>query len=86
MMYRQVWFYILASSVLLTAAPVDIYTHAGEKGRCKTKIATILKEAYSHYPSIKASEKLILSARSQIESAKWNYFPTPSIDFSHLNK
>ncbi len=64
------------------ATSINIYTSTGEKKHCTTRIDTLLKDAYRHYPSITASEKLILSAKAQIESAKWNYFPTPSIDFS----
>ena len=64
------------------AASIDIYKPAGEGKGCSTQISSLLKQAYSHYPSISASERQILSAKAQIESAKWNYFPTPSIDFS----
>jgi len=67
---------------VLQADFIDIYKPVGEQKSCKTQISSILKQAYAHYPSITASERLILSAEAQIEAAKWNYFPTPSIDVS----
>jgi len=72
----------LLSSVSIYAAFIDIYTPTGEAGACSTHIESILKQAYRHYPSITASQKLVLSTKAQIEAAKWNYFPTPSVDFS----
>ena len=81
MRWQRIWII----SVLLTLslnANFDIYASTGEKNSCTTRVFTLLQEAYRHYPSISASERLILSAKAQIESAKWNYFPTPSIDFS----
>jgi len=79
---RSIGSMILLGTASLYAAFIDIYTPAGETKACSTRIASVLKQAYQHYPSITASQKLILSAKAQIESAKWNYFPTPSIDFS----
>lgn len=67
------------------ASVIDIFTPVGENHTCNTQISMILKQSYQHYPSITASQKLILSTQAQIEAAKWNYFPTPSVDFSQGN-
>ena len=61
---------------------LDIYSSAGANHSCETSVETLLNAAYRNYPSIKASKQFLLGARAQLESAKWNYFPTPSIDFS----
>ncbi len=82
MKLRSIGSIVLLSTVSVCAAFIDIYTPAGEAGTCSTHIGSILKQAYVHYPSITASEKLVLSTKAQIEAARWNYFPTPSIDFS----
>jgi len=79
---RKIGSIILLSTVSVCASFIDIYAPAGEAKSCSTYIPSILKQAYIHYPSITASQKLVLSAKAQIEAAKWNYFPTPSIDFS----
>lgn len=81
-MRRSVWSAILLSNIALSAGSIDIYKPAGEVKGCSTQISSLLKQAYRHYPSITASQRQILSAKAQIEAAKWNYFPTPSIDFS----
>ena len=83
MKQNGLWFLIVwGAAVCIQAASIDIYTPAGEKGSCSTRISSVLNAAYRHYPSITASQKMILSAKAQVESARWNYFPTPSIDFS----
>jgi len=76
------WCLALCFSVYIQASNMDIYNPVGEKRSCNTKISSLLQQAYNHYPSISSSEKLILAAQAEIEGAKWNYFPTPSIDFS----
>ncbi len=83
MKFSIVGIYIYVAVVTAAfATPIDIYMPTGSKGTCHAPIENLLQKAYKHYPSIKASEKIILSAQSQIEGAKWNYFPTPSVDFS----
>ena len=81
---KQVWLWCLVfgTSVYVYAADIDIYKSAGENKSCKRQISSLLQQAYNHYPSITASEQMLLGAQAQIEGAKWNYFPTPSIDFS----
>ena len=81
-MKHSVWLLCFLSTVGLQASSIDIYKPAGEAKGCSTQISSLLKQAYSHYPSITASQRQVLSAKAQIESAKWNYFPTPSIDYS----
>ncbi len=81
-MRRSVWSVILLSTVYLCAGSIDVYKSTGEAKNCRTKISSLLKQAYRHYPSISASQRQILSANAEIDAAKWNYFPTPSVDFS----
>lgn len=64
------------------AASFDVYSPVGENLSCAKEVKTLLEVAYKHYPSIQASRQLILGADAQVESAKWNYFPTPSVDVS----
>lgn len=61
---------------------IDIYSPAGKNRSCVTEVHSLLDAAYRNYPSIQASRQLILGADAQVESAKWNYFPTPSVDIS----
>jgi adhesin transport system outer membrane protein len=79
---ERLWLLLIVATSYIQAAFIDIYKPVGDEKQCKRTIFSILDRAYHHYPSITASEKLLLSAKAQIESAKWNYFPTPSIDFS----
>ena len=76
------WCLMLGTLVYVQAATIDIYKPAGENKSCNKEISSLLAAAYRHYPSITASEKMVLGAQAQVESAKWNYFPTPSVDLS----
>lgn len=38
-----------------------------------------------NHPTIKASRQIIKSAEAGVEGAKWNYFPTPSIELSQAS-
>ncbi len=61
---------------------LDVYSPAGENSSCVKEVQTLLRATYKHYPSIHGSKQLLLGANAQVESAKWNYFPTPSVDLS----
>lgn len=45
-------------------------------------IEQLINTTLTNHPSIKASRQIIKSAESGVDSAKWGYFPTPSVDFS----
>ncbi len=81
-MKQYKWLVFFICIVGVQAETFDIYIPTGKNSTCTTRVSTLLQKAYNHYPSITASEKMLLSAKAQIEGAKWNYFPTPSIDFS----
>lgn len=60
----------------------DIYAPVGDTLMCVTSVKSLLDASYQNYPSIQASRQMILGAKAGVESAKWNYFPTPSVEFS----
>ena len=64
------------------ALALDVLDPVGDNQHCTQQVEQLLDLAYKNYPSIQASKQLILSAEEQKKSAKWNYFPTPSIDLS----
>jgi outer membrane protein, adhesin transport system len=45
-------------------------------------IESLIQHMLSSHPHIQSSREAITSANAQVESAKWNYFPTPSVDVS----
>jgi len=49
---------------------------------CNIKFGELLSEGLSSHPSIIVSKKLILGSDLQLSSAKWGYYPTPTIDVS----
>jgi adhesin transport system outer membrane protein len=51
-------------------------------GICSTKFDKLLSEGLRTHPSITVSKKLILGSDHQLNSAKWGYYPTPTIDVS----
>lgn len=79
---ERLWSIIVLVTLSAHAGSIDIYKPTGEIKGCSSQISSLLKQAYTHYPSISASQRQILSANAQIEAAEWNYFPTPSVDFS----
>ena len=79
---RKIGMIIIAATAIAHAAFLDIYTPVGKVTSCKRKIPTLIREAYVHYPSISASEKALLGAHAQVKAAKWNYFPSLSVDLS----
>lgn len=81
--YKHLWIAAALCTVLAEAGSNDIYAPVGGEGKgCSVSIDTLIKTSYMHYPSISASQKLILSTQAQKEGARWNYFPTPSVDIS----
>jgi adhesin transport system outer membrane protein len=82
--YINLWLLPVLFSVFSFAkgGDSDITIPIGTGKHCTVSIYSLLESSYKHYPSISASKKMILGAEAQKESAKWNYFPTPSIDIS----
>ena len=49
---------------------------------CDTKFDELLFKGLNSHPSIIVSKKLILGADLQLSSAKWGYYPTPTVDIA----
>ena len=49
---------------------------------CKTDSDEMLSQLLLKHPSVKMSQEAIKGAKYKVDSAFWNYFPTPSVDFS----
>ena len=81
-MRRQIGVLVFITTILVQAKFLDILTPVGESSNCEQNIYTIIEQAYTHYPSISASEKALLGAHAQVKAAKWNYFPSLSVDIS----
>lgn len=50
-----------------------------------TNFKEIVSKVMNNHPSINMSQEGLKSAKEEIENAMWQYFPTPSIDFSRSN-
>ena len=54
---------------------------------CSTAFDELVFEGLNTHPSINVSKKILIGADLQLSSAKWGYYPTPTIDVSKsLNK
>jgi len=49
---------------------------------CKLKVSELLGVALGTHPSISMSQEIIKGSQTAVEGAKWNYYPTPSVDMS----
>ena len=49
---------------------------------CDTKFDELLFKGLNSHPSIIVSKKLILGADLQLSSARWGYYPTPTVDIA----
>lgn len=49
---------------------------------CKISTEKLIDSVLKTHPSVQASRQLILGSNAQVEGAKWNYYPTPSVDVS----
>ena len=47
---------------------------------CSTAFDELVFEGLNTHPSINVSKKILIGADLQLSSAKWGYYPTPSID------
>lgn len=46
----------------------------------------LISKAINHHPSIQMSQDAFKMSDEELNSAKWQYFPTPSVDFSNSTK
>ena len=46
----------------------------------------LISKAVNHHPSIQMSQEAFKMSDEELNSAKWQYFPTPSVDFSNSSK
>jgi outer membrane protein TolC len=65
--------FLLSSFCLSVNAKDDNYSLNG-----------LIYKAFNYHPSIKSSTSLLSSAKKGLESAKWQYFPTPSVSISRV--
>ena len=70
--------------LILSGLFVNVFVANAEeiKYTCDTKFNELLSEGLHAHPSITVSKKLILASDLQLRSAKWGYYPTPTIDVS----
>lgn len=52
----------------------------------QTEFKNVVRRVVDEYPSVISSKNQIKAAYSDIESAKWNYYPTPSITYEKADK
>ena len=48
-------------------------------------VEQLINTTLQNHPSIKASRQIVKSAEAGVNAAKWNYFPTPSVEFSQAS-
>ena len=79
-MHYSIFIFLVLFSTLYGSqeAPLRI----GNNGTCVSSVETLMNASFKTYPSIQASRYIIQGADAQVEGAKWNYFPTPSVDVS----
>ena len=46
----------------------------------------LISKAVNHHPSIQMSQEAFKMSDEELNSAKWQYFPTPSVDYSNSSK
>lgn len=82
MHYHMLIFLFLFSGLHGKTNVVEVYGSVGKNHTCSKGVSDLLETANRNYPSIRASRQMMLGANAQMQSAKWNYFPTPSVDIS----
>ncbi len=68
--------------VFLLSVSVSAYAQESESDLSLTQL---LDKAFNYHPSIKSNKVLLSSAEKGLESAKWQYFPTPSVSVSRID-
>lgn len=71
MVFRYLLIFLLTGFCLSANAKDDNYSLSG-----------LIHKAFDYHPSIKSNTSLLSSAEKGLESAKWQYFPTPSVSAS----
>ena len=49
---------------------------------CNTDSNELMSQLVSNHPSIKMSQEMIKASKQRVDSAYWNFYPTPSVDVS----
>lgn len=57
-----------------------------ENTTCSTQFETLISDAISTHPSIAMAQNIVDGSQYQQDSAKWEYYPTPSLDVSYKSK
>ena len=57
-----------------------------ENTSCSTEFQTLISESISTHPSIAMAQNVVDGSIYQQDSAKWEYYPTPSVDASYKNR
>ena len=86
MIKNRVVFLLFAFTLFLKADSLESNLSQNEIEKIeKTDISLeeIIKKAITYHPKIKVSKESINVAQADIESAKWGYYPTPSVDVSN---
>lgn len=79
-MHYAIGIFLIFFSTLYAAQETPL--RIGNSGTCVSSVETLMNASFKTYPSIQASRYIIQGADAQVEGAKWNYFPTPSVDVS----
>lgn len=59
--------------------------HASDHGLSPTRLDQLITSALASHPSAQIQRELEESAQSGVESARWQYFPTPSVAIENAN-
>lgn len=73
MRWRNYFYTVLCTNVL-------IFSFSNAQS---SELSSLIYESISTHPSISSQNALLKSAELDVESAKWNYFPTPSLSVNY---
>ncbi len=73
---------LLLLLLLATLHSAENTLRVGNSDACLYSVETLMNGSFKTYPSIQSSRYIIQGADASLEGAKWNYFPTPSVDVS----
>lgn len=84
---------VVLSSPLLCDAKESLMETLGQKNKVESthstsfhKLDELIEKMFDVHPSIKMHQYMIQGAQSGIESAQWNYFPTPTLGSNYTTK
>lgn len=79
---------LIIASMSLYASDTSQRITFSETGNtsCKVSFDKIILEGLESHPSIEMSKETIKGAEFEVDSAKWGYFPSPSVDYSTKSK